>query len=56
MMGDKLGRHDRSKLEEHLEVVDLEAIDLKVVNLEAANLEVADQEACAMEAETPIIG
>jgi len=56
-LGDTLGGHDRTRLEEYLEVVDLEAIDLKAVNPEAANLEAVsleagDQEACAMEAET----
>jgi hypothetical protein len=53
---DALGDHDRSKLEEYLEVNDLEVIDLKAVNLEAANQKVVDQEACAMEAETLFIG
>ena len=60
MLGDTVGGHDRSRLEEYLEVVDLEAIDLKAVNLEAVNLEAVylevDGEACAMEAETLFIG
>ena len=60
-VGDTLGGHDRSRLEEYLEAVDLEAIDLeaidlKAVNLEAVNLEAVDREACAMEAETLFIG
>jgi hypothetical protein len=33
MLGPTLGGHDRSNLEEYLEVVDLEAIDLMAVNL-----------------------
>jgi len=51
VLGDTLGGHDQSRLEEYLESVDLEAIDLRGVNLEAV-----DQEACAMEAETLLIG
>ena len=61
MLGDTLGGHDRSRLEEYLDAVDLEAIDLKAfnveaVNLEAVNLEAVDREECAMEAETLFIG
>jgi len=62
VLGDILGGHDRSRLEEYFEAVDLEAIDLEAidlksvnleaVNLEAVNLEVVDREACVMEAET----
>jgi len=52
---DTLGGHDRSRLEEYLEAVDLEAIDLKAVNREAVNLEAGDWEAYAMEAETLFI-
>jgi len=47
---DALGGHDRTRLEEYLEVVDLEVIDQKTVNLEDVNLEAVDREACAMEA------
>jgi hypothetical protein len=53
---DALGGHDRSRLEELLEAVDVEVIDLKAVNLEAVNLEAVDWVACAMEAETLFIG
>jgi len=66
MLGNTLGGHDRSRLEEYLEAVDLEPIDLKAVNLdvvnleavnmEAVNLEAVDRKACAMEVETPFIG
>jgi len=51
VLGDTLGGHDRTRLEEYLEVVDLEAIDLNAVNLDAVNLE-----ACAMEADSLFIG
>jgi len=61
VLGDTLGGHDRSRLEEYLEAVDLKAIDLKVVNLEAVklvavNLVAVDREACAMDADTLFIG
>ena len=61
MLGDTLGGHDQSRLEEYMEAVDLEAIHLKAVNLEAVNqeavnLEAEDWEACAMGAETRFIG
>jgi len=71
MLGDTLGGHDRSKLEEYLDLVDLESIDLKeedleaiglkavyleAVNLEAVNLKPVDRKACAMQAETLFIG
>jgi len=57
MMGDTLGGHDRTILEEYLEAIDLEVIELKVVNLEvvnleAVNLEAVDQEAWALEADS----
>jgi hypothetical protein len=53
---DALGGHDRSRLEEYLEEVDVEVIKLKAINLEAANQEVADREACVMETATLFIG
>jgi len=61
VLGDSLGGHDRSTLEEYLEAVDLEGIDLKAVNqeavnLEAVNLKAVDREACAIQAETLFIG
>jgi hypothetical protein len=71
MLGEILGGHDRTRLEEYLEAIDLEAIDQKVgnleavnleavnqegVNMEAGNVEVLDREACAMEAETLLLG
>jgi len=66
MLGDTLGGHDRSRLEEYLGVVDLdpidpkavnlEAVDLEAVNLESVNLGAVVGEACAVEAETPFIG
>ena len=37
--GDALGGHDRSRLEEYLEAVDLEAVDLEAVDLEAVDRE-----------------
>jgi len=56
MLGDTLRGHDRSRLEEYLEVVDLDVIDLEAVHLEVVNLETVDQEACALEADTVFIG
>ena len=61
MLGDTLGGHNRSRLEEYLEAVEVEAIDLEAVNrewvsLEAVNLPVVERKACAMEAETLFIG
>jgi len=51
-LNDPLGGHDRSRLEEYLEAVDLEVIDLKAVYLEVENLEAVYRDACAMEAMT----
>jgi len=34
MLGDTLGGHNRSRLEEYLEAVEVEAIDLEAVNRE----------------------
>jgi len=60
-LSDALVCHDRSRLEEYLEAVDLEVIQLKAVNLEAGNLdavnlEAVDWEACVMKAEILFIG
>jgi uncharacterized protein YjbI with pentapeptide repeats len=61
-LGNTLAGHDKTRLEEYFEKVDLEGIDLKAINLEAVNrkgvyleavnLAVVDSEACAMEART----
>lgn len=61
MLGDILEGHDQSQLEEYLEAVDLDVIDLIAVNLQAVNLDAVnpdavDWKACAMDAETVLIG
>jgi len=45
MLGDTLGGHYQSRLEEYLEAVDLEAIDLEGIDLEAIHLKAINLEA-----------
>jgi len=57
--GDALGGHDRLRLEEDLEEVDLKvvkAVNLDAVNLEMVNLEAVDLEGGTTGAETLYVG
>jgi len=55
VLRDTLGGHDRTRLVEYLEAVDVEASDRRAVNREAMHLEAVRSGACAMEAETLFI-